>query len=166
MEKQEQGGVVAQKNDDRGHKWVPGATNYGAPALRVLKACRAGVQIKTLWGSKVVRRSFDRTLPVPVKHSPGVLAPGSIRWRAFKNSFPPRGPLLFISFFLLFFDLLFGPEPIPYLVLFSFFGPFSFSLLQNGNQGSHWCPDLSRSEYDFRNQKSEIRSDGHGPEAM
>jgi hypothetical protein len=71
-----------------------------------------------------------------------------------------------IPFFLLFFDLLFGPEPIPYLILFSlFFGPFFYGLLQNGNQGSHWCPDLSRSEYDFRNQKSEIRSDEHGPEA-
>lgn len=127
MEKQEQGGgVVAQKNDDRGHKWVLGATNYGASALRVLKACRAGVQIKTLWGSKVVQRSFDRTLPVPVKHSPGVLAPGSISWRAFKNSFSPRGPLLLISFFLLFFDLLFGPEPIPYLILFSLFSVLFF----------------------------------------
>ena len=39
MEKQEQGG--AQKNDDRGREWILGATNYGVPLLRVLKACRA-----------------------------------------------------------------------------------------------------------------------------
>lgn len=32
----------AQKNDDRGHEWILGATNYGVPGLlRILKACRA-----------------------------------------------------------------------------------------------------------------------------